>query len=106
MNDLRWNVVDESHERSGYICLVIREEESGRLIADMSDYPDDEPGFVERVKEEANLIAHAKELRDMLERTIYAYETKNEPKYADGKLFRETRKAAYALLDKLKGVTQ
>ncbi len=101
MNDLKWNVVDESHERPGYICLAIREEESGRLVADLADYPDDVPGFVDRVKEKANLIAHAKDLRHMLERTLYAYGTKDEPKYADGKLFRETRKAAYALLDKL-----
>lgn len=97
-----WQVIDESHERPGYICLAIREEESGRLIADMSDYPNDVPGFVDRVKEEARLIAHAKELRQTLERMVYAAESKEESKYEDGALYRETLKESYALLDKLK----
>ncbi len=78
-----WEVVDESHERPGYICLAIREQESGRLVADMSDYPNDVPGFVERVKEEANIIAHSRELFDMLRRMADVDSDRNGTRYRD-----------------------
>lgn len=102
--NLNWYVADESFEREGYICLAIREEQSNRLICDMSDYPNDVPGFVDRVREEANLIAHSRELLHMLERMLYAAEARKEPKYADGQLYRETVSESYALLKKVKNV--
>lgn len=112
-----WRVVDESHERPGYICLAIREEESGRLIADMSDYPDDVPGFVERVKEEAAIIANAKELRDTLqklvdcaepilvefERDSKAVSLYNRPAHPDRSRFEFAVDEAEALLKKIAG---
>jgi hypothetical protein len=79
--NLKWKVVDESSERPGYICLAVREEMSGRLICDLSDYPDDVPCFVERVKGEANIIAQSRELFDMLNRVVDAtakYENVND----------------------------
>lgn len=105
MDNLKWYVKDESVDREGYICLAIREEQSHRLVCDMADYPNDEPGFVERVREEANIIAHARELLDMLGRVVYAAETKNEPKYRDDGIYRPTIREAYALMDKIKGVS-
>lgn len=75
--NLNWYVKDESVEREGYICLAIREEQSHRLICDMSDYPDDVPGFVERVKEEANIIAGSPALLEACKEAIAWHEKMN-----------------------------
>ncbi len=40
----------------------------------------------------------------MLERYVYAFEAKDEPKYNDGKLYRWAKKAAYDLIDRVKGL--
>jgi hypothetical protein len=40
----------------------------------------------------------------MLERMVYAAETRDELKYADGTLYRETRDESYDLLDRVKGL--
>lgn len=68
--ELPWYVVDESHERKGFICLAVREAESRRLVADLADHPDDVPALVERARAEANIIAQSRELFDMLCRVV------------------------------------
>ena len=60
----KWRVVDESHERAGYCCLAVREEETNRLVCDSADEPLDYPQCVERVWREARLIAAAPLLLD------------------------------------------
>ncbi len=65
-----WRVVDESHEREGFICLAIRETESDRLVADLADHPNEIPALVERAKAEANILAHSRELYDTLRKML------------------------------------
>lgn len=98
-----WFIADESNEREGFCCLAIRETESTRLVADCADVPDDVTDFVDRAWEEARKIAFAPQLLEMLEHLLYAAETRNERKYADGELYRSAVKDAYDLIDQVKG---
>ena len=98
-----WEIVDESFDRPGFCCLAIRETESGRLVADASDVPDDVPCFVDRAWEEARKIAFAPQLFEMLEHLLYAAETRGERKYCDGELYREAVRDAYDLIAQVKG---
>ena len=99
-----WFVKDESHQRPGYCCLTIREEGTDRLIASLPEVAIDDDEKVAALREEARILTLSPELAFMLERFVYAFETKNEPKYSDGKLYREAKKAAYNLIDRIKGL--
>lgn len=92
-----WFVADESNDRPGYICLAIRETESGRLIADLADYPDDVPDFVQRVKEEASILAHSRELFDTLEELLESVQNPGDARYC------KAISQACDLMDKVKG---
>jgi len=70
----------------------------------MSDHPLEATEIVNRSHEEARIIALAPELVSMLERMVYAAETKDAPKYSDGELYREAVKDAYNLIDRVKGL--
>ena len=66
----RWRVVDESHERTGYCCLAVREEETSRLVCDSADEPLEYPQCVERAWRETRLIAAAPALLDVAYRIM------------------------------------
>jgi len=100
----KWYVSEESSERPGFCCLAVREEETQRLVADLADHPLDATEIVKRSRDEARVIALVPQLVGMLERLLYAAETRKEWKYRDGNLYRETREEAYNLLDRVKGL--
>ncbi len=52
-----------------------------------------------------NVTAHAQKLYEMLERVVYAAETRDEPKFEEEPIYRQTLKEAYALIDKIKGIS-
>ena len=84
--------------------LTIREEGTDRLIASLPELRGDDEEKIAALREEARLLALAPELAFMLERFVYAFESKNEPKYSDGKLYRWAKQAAYNLIDRVKGL--
>ncbi len=94
-----WYVHEENDAR-----LTIRETGSDRLIASLPELPDGDEEKVAALRDEARLLALTPELAFMLERFVYASEAKSEPKYADGSLYRTTKKAAYNLIDRVKGL--
>ncbi len=94
-----WYVHEEDDAR-----LTIRETGSDRLIASLPELPDGDEEKVAALRDEARLLALTPELAFMLERFVYASEAKSEPKYADGSLYRTTKKAAYNLIDRVKGL--
>ncbi len=99
----KWRV-DESNDNPGFCRLTIREEGTDRLIAESPEVPLGDEEKITALREEARLLALAPELAFMLERFVYAFETKNDPKYSDGKLYRWAKKAAYNLIDRTKGL--
>ncbi len=99
----KWRV-DESNDNPGFCRLTIREEGTDRLIASVPELPGDDEEKIATLRNEARLLALAPELAFMLERFVYASESKNEPKYGDGKLYRWAKKAAYNLIDRVKGL--
>ena len=94
-----WYVHEEDDAR-----LTIRETGSDRLIATLPEWPGGDEEKIAALRKEARLLALAPELAFMLERFVYASESKNEPKYGDGKLYRWAKKAAYNLIDRTKGL--
>ncbi len=94
-----WYVHEEDDAR-----LTIRETGSDRLIALLPEVPDGDEEKVAVAREDARILSLAPELAFMLERFVYASEAKSEPKYADGSLYRTTKKAAYDLIDRVKGL--
>ncbi len=99
----KWRV-DESNENPGFVRLAIREEGTDRLIALLPELPDGDEEKIAALREEARLLALAPELAFMLERFVYAFESKDEYKYGDGKLYRWAKKTAYNLIDRVKGL--
>ncbi len=97
----KWRV-DESNDNPGFCRLTIREEGTDRLIASVPELPGDDEEKIATLRNEARLLALAPELAFMLERFVYASESK--PKYGDGKLYRWAKKAAYNLIDRVKGL--
>ena len=100
----KWHVEDESTTRPPTLRLTIRETETNRLVAMLPEVALDAEGTIPTLHDDARLLALAPELAFMLERMIYAAETRDLPKYADGKLYRGTKKATYDLLDRIKGL--
>ena len=98
----KWHVDDESSPQT--LRLTIRETETNRLIAMLPEVSLLAEEIVPTLRGDARLLTLAPELAFMLERLLYAAETRKEWKYRDGNLYRETREGAYNLLDRIKGL--
>jgi len=99
-----WYVHEEISEESKTLRITIRETQSRRRIATLPDARLDETSKIAVLRDEARRLALAPELAFMLERFVYAAETRDEPKYADGQLYRTTKKDAYHLMDRVNGL--
>ena len=104
IDNQRWHVKAEIVKRSKKLRITIRDAKTDRIIATLPDTSLDDEEKIAVLHEEARLLALAPELALLLERMVYAAEAKEEPKYSDGTMYRETRKATYNMIDHLKGV--
>ena len=98
----KWFVNDESTPQT--LRLTIRETETNQLVAMLPEISFLAEEGIPVLRDKARLLALAPELAFVLERLLYAAETRKEWKYRDGNLYRETREEAYNLLDRVKGL--
>ena len=100
----RWYVQEEISGNADILQIAVWEEKTRRRIATLPDAGLDETAKIAVLREEARRLALAPEMASMLERFVYAAETRDEPKYSDGQLYREAKKDAYHLIDRINGL--